>query len=150
MHPRLQLAAGVVVVVIVAGVVVLATAGGDSDGGRESSDRVRTVRATLKLEQFQRPDTGEYELLVSSPGAQFNRADFIRGTPIVALSCFDSSGAQAIRVRHDWPLLEEPGYPPHIHQPADRTLLERIRRCRLTGAGIDFEGTVPGELPVAQ
>ena len=59
----------------------------------------------------------------------------------------DAGGAAAIDRTVDWPLLEEEGYPPHIHQPADARLLERIRSCRLSGPGIDFDGRVVGRLP---
>jgi hypothetical protein len=151
-NPRVLLAAGVVVVAIVVGVVVLAFVGGDSgDGGAKAGAVVRpTLRARLTLEQYQRPDTGERELLVSLPGPRFNVEDAVRGVPIVWLRCFDAAGAMAIRSPYDWPLLEEPGYPPHIHQPADGHLLATVRRCRLTAPGVDFEGTVSGRLPVAQ
>jgi len=151
-NPRVLLAAGVVVVAVVLGFVVLPGLGGDAGEGRDDASPVvrRTVRATLTLEQYRRPDTGARELLVSSPGPQFNGADLVRGTPIVWLRCFDRTGAQAVRTPYDWPLLEEPGFPPHIHQPADRKLLGRIRRCRLTGAGIDFQGTVTRGLPEAR
>ena len=119
-NPRVLLAAGVVVVAVVLGVVFLPGRGGETG---EEPDRPtpvvpRTVRATLTLEAFQRPDTGARELLVSSPGPQFNGADLVRGTPIVWLRCFDATGAQAIRTPYDWPLVEEPGFPPHVHQPA--------------------------------
>jgi hypothetical protein len=69
----------------------------------------------------------------------------------VTLTCFGASGAKAFAIPTAWPLQEEFGYPlPHIHVPAGQQLLDGIRRCRLTGPGIDFEGRVPGRLPVAR
>jgi hypothetical protein len=48
-------------------------------------------------------------------------------------------------------MMEEFGYPfPHLHVPVGPQLLDTIRRCRLTGPGIDFEGRVPGRLPLAR
>ncbi len=44
-------------------------------------------------------------------------------------------------------LLEEPGFPPHIHQPAPPEVLNSVRSCRLTGTGIDFTDAVSGRPP---
>jgi hypothetical protein len=49
----------------------------------------------------------------------------------------------AIRQRHDWPLVEEAGYPPRIHQPERVQVLDRVRACRLVGNGLDFSGEAP-------
>jgi hypothetical protein len=152
-HPRVLLAAGVVVVAVLAAVLALPHFGGTPEhvgAARTSAARPAGVlRATLTLEQYNQPATGDSELLVSSPGPQFNLADQLTGTPVVWLRCFDRAGKRVIRYPYDWPLLEEPGYPPHIHHPATQQLLRRVYRCDVTGPGIDFEGTVEGSLPIA-
>ena len=153
-NPRLLVAAGVVLVAVALGVVLLAGSDGDAPVGDDrpaatQTEPLRTVTATLTLEQAVRPDTGGRELLVSVPGPQFNTPELTRGAPLVALRCFDRGGTLVIDQPVDWPLEEEAGYPPHIHRPAPRRELDVIRRCRLTAPGIDFEGSVPGRLPVA-
>jgi hypothetical protein len=146
--PRTLFAAAVVVVAALVGIAVLPRLG--SDGGSASEPR-RTVRSGLTLESFRRPDTGKRELLVSLAVPRLNRPDLLGGAPpLVWLRCFDGSGAQVSRLPVDWPLLEEEGYAPHIHQPADARLLASVRTCRLTGPGVVFEGRVSGRLPVSQ
>lgn len=144
-NPRALLAAGVVVVAVVAGVVLLMVTGGDSDG--EAEGPPRPVRAALTLEQFTRPDTGEPELLVSLATPQLNTLETTGGESVVRLACSDAAGATIIRRPTEWPLEEEVGFLPHIHQPASRKQLDGIRACTLTGPGIDFEGRVAGRLP---
>ena len=121
----------------------------DSDTPSRHTPRA-VVRASLTLEQFKRPDGGGAELLISLPEAGLNSPEATGGETSVLLRCFDERGAVAIRVPTAWPLLEEIGYPlPHIHHLADQRLLNSIRRCRLTGPGVDYEGRVRGRLPVA-
>ena len=108
------------------------------------------VRAKLTLEQAKRADTGQLELLVSLPGPRLNSLALTGGASSVELSCFDRGGKRAVRQPIAWPLVEEPGYPPHIHLPAGKEQLAAIRRCRLAGPGMDFEGRVTGRLPVAE
>lgn len=143
---RTLLAAGVGIVAVVLGIVLLPGLGGDSKG---ENDTPRVVRAKLALERSSAPDTGRGELLVSLPATELNRLELTRGARVVWLRCFDGSGALTIRAPIDWPLLEEPGFPAHIHQPADRQQLDGVRRCRLTGPGIEFEGNATGRLPPA-
>lgn len=59
----------------------------------------------------------------------------------------DERGAVNIRQKIAWPLLEEAGYPPHIHQLVRPEVLAGVRGCCLTGRGIDFAGRVPGRVP---
>ena len=154
-NPRVVLAVGVAIVAVAVGVGLVALGGGDGGkGGSADGDKgpvaPRVVRAALKLEQYTRPDTGESELLASIPSPRFNGADMVRGTPLVWLQCFDATGKSLFRYAQDWPLLEEVGYPPHIHQLATARVLRSIRRCSVTGVGVDFEGSVTGRLPVSQ
>ncbi len=146
-NPRALLAAAVVIVAVVLGVAVLPGLGGNAG---DTNGAVRVVRATLTLEEAEAPDSGRRELLVTLPGTRLNRLELTGGTPVVWLRCFDGSGGLAVRRPIDWPLRKEEGSPPHIHHPAGRRLLDRIRRCRLTGPGIVFEGRVTGRLPVAE
>ena len=147
-NPRALLAAGVVVLAVVAAVVLLTVTGGDSDGEEEGPPR--PVRASLTLEQFTRPDTGEPELLVSLATPQLNTLETTGGESVVVLECSDGAGATIIRRPTEWPLEEEVGFLPHIHQPASRKQLDSVRACTLTGPGIDFEGRVAGRLPRAE
>jgi hypothetical protein len=149
-NPRVLLAiavGAVAVVAIVLGVWLTAGSGGDETSAEKAPPRV--VRGALTLEEFQRPDDGQRELLVSLPGPQYNRPDLVRGTPVVLLRCFDRTGNVVTRISYDWPLVEEFGFAPHIHRPADARTLRSIRRCSLTAPGIDFAGTVSGRLPAA-
>ncbi|MGH3992833.1 MAG: hypothetical protein ACRDSN_10275, partial [Pseudonocardiaceae bacterium] len=66
------------------------------------------------------------------------------------LRCVDRSGRVTIRQRHKWPLVEETGYAPHIHQPAVPEVLDGLRSCRITGPGVAFAGRVAGRLPAFQ
>lgn len=143
-NPRLLLAAGVAAAVLL-GVVLLIVAGSGSDD--ETGAAKRVTRATLTLERAIRPDNGRQELLVSLPGPQLNTPDINHGSTVVGLRCVDASGADVIRRQVDWPLIEEPGFPPHIHHPATPRTLERIRRCTLTGTGIAFTAATSGALP---
>ena len=144
-NPRMLLAAGVVIAGIVLGIVFLPGAGGGSDDEKPR----RVTRASLTLERSVAPATGQQELLVSLPGPQLNTPQMTGGASVVWLRCTDSRGMVAVRRPVDWPLIEEVGYPPHIHQPAGRKLLNSIRRCKLTGPGIDFSAVVPGPVPAA-
>lgn len=147
-NPRALLAAGVVVAAVVAGAVLLTVAGGESDGEGEAPPR--PVRAALTLEQFTRLDTGEPELLVSLATPQLNTLETTGGESVVLLECSDGAGTTIIRRPTEWPLEEEVGFLPHIHQPASRTQLDSVRACTLTGPGIDFAGRVAGRLPQAE
>jgi hypothetical protein len=166
-NPRVLLAAAVVVTAAVLAAVLLPGAGGGSPGNNTTASTGKTtgqgvssanpgvdpplhiVHAKLTLEQFKRLDTGKRELLVSLPGSQLNSEDLTGGTAVVWLRCFDGSGTMIVRQPYDWPLLEEAGYPPHMHQPATARMLRTVRNCRLTGPGIRFEGRVTGRLPTA-
>src|SRR5215210_305277 len=141
-NPRALIAAAVLLVAAAIAGVVLSFAG-DSGTDRDTPPRAvettppRTAQAKLTLEQFKRPDTGRAELLISLPEARLNVPATTGGETTVLLRCFDTRGAGAMSLPTQWPLLEEFGYPlPHIHQPANRQLLNSIRRCRLTGPGI--------------
>lgn len=143
--PRALLAVGVVVLAGAA-LVALLLAGGSGD----DEEPQRTARARLTLERFRTPDTGTLELLISLQETRLNDPELTGGEKSVLLRCFDDRGAATIRTPTDWPLLEEAGYPlPHIHHPVAPEVLEDVRRCRLTGPGIDFEGRVPGPPPAA-
>jgi hypothetical protein len=144
-NPRVLLAVGFAVAALVV-VVVLAVGG----SGEDDAEPLRTTRAPLTLERYTLPDTGATELLISLREQGLNTPERTGGATSVALRCSSADGTVKFRTRTMWPLLEETGYPfPHIHQPAGRKLLRSIRACRLTGPGIDFEGTVPGPPPPA-
>jgi hypothetical protein len=154
-----MLAVGVLVAVLAAAVVLtLSDAGTSTSPGREArppdAARARTplpvVRSKLTLAEFDRQDAGT-ELLVSLPTSRLNTAKTTGGERSVTLTCFGANGARAFSVPQAWPMMEEFGYPfPHLHVPVGPQLLDTIRRCRLTGPGIDFEGRVPGRLPLAR
>ena len=146
-NPRVLLAGGVVVLAVVLGVVLLAVGGGSSD---DKDTQARVTRATLTLERALRPDTAGQELLVSIPGPELNTPEINNGEPAVSLQCLDASGEPVVRRRVDWPLVEEQGFPPHIHHPAAERTLDSIRRCTLTGPGIDFRAALSGALPPAE
>lgn len=146
-NPRLLLAGGVVVAAVVLGIVLLPGAG----GGADDEDSALTVtRATLTLERARRPDTAGPELLVSLPGPQLNTPQINNGATIVWLRCLDSRDETVVRRPVEWPLIEEEGFPPHIHHPAGQRTLNSIRRCTLTGPGIDFRAVLSGLLPAVQ
>lgn len=146
-NPRALLAV-IVLLAVLAAVAVAVFVGGGSEGGSEG--RLRTVGSELTLERFVVPTTGQPELLVSLPDRRLNAPQTTGGETSVLLRCFDRSGALKIRQQTAWPLLEEVGYPPHIHQLARPDVLDVVRACRLTGPGIDFGGRVPGRLPTAE
>ena len=146
-NPRLLLAAGVAGAVLV-GVALLVLAGSGSDD--DTGDAKRVTRATLALERAIRADNGQQELLVSLPGPQLNTPDINHGSTVVGLRCADDSGADVIRRQVDWPLVEEAGFPPHIHHPATPRTLERIRRCTLTGTGVAFSAATSRALPAPE
>ena len=145
-HPRALLAAATLAAAAVV-LVVLLVAGGSGDDAEKPRP---AARARLTLEEFRTPDTGQLELLISLQETRLNDPDLTGGEDSVLLRCFDEGGAVTIRTRTDWPLLEEVGYPlPHIHHPVAPAVLKDVRRCRLTGPGIDFEGRVQGAPPTA-
>lgn len=143
-NPRVLLAAGVALIALVIVVGLSLTSGGSSD---ERDRTPRIVRGELTLEKFTAPGATQPELLVSLADPELNTLDVTGGERVVSLRCFDDSGSVVIRRVADWPLLEEPGYLPHIHQPANRRLLQSVRACRLTGPGIDFEGQLAAGAP---
>ncbi|MDQ3659952.1 MAG: hypothetical protein M3454_02605 [Actinomycetota bacterium] len=129
-NPRVWLAILVILVAAVGiGVFAIADRGEDSDA---------PVRARLTLERSVLPTTGQPELLVSLPDERLNTLETTGGETSVLLQCVDDAGEVAVRRRHDWPLVEEAGFPPHIHQVARGRLLDRVRTCRLVGEGLDF------------
>lgn len=144
-NPRVLFAAGVVLAAGGAGVLALSLGGVSGDDEVDRPPRV--VRAQLTLERFVVPDATDPELLVSLSVPRLNTTDVTGGARTVTLRCLDASGATALTRPADWPLLEEAGFPPHIHQPANRRLLDSIRTCRLTGPGIVFEGRLPDPEP---
>lgn len=139
-NPRVLFAAGVLGLAVVVSVVLMTGA----DGGSTTPDEPDVLRATLRLELATRPNTGGRELLVSLPGPQLNNLSVTGGARLVWLRCLDRNGRTIIRQPINWPLVEEDGYPPHLHQPADQPLLDSVQSCRLTGPGIDYNGLVPG------
>lgn len=146
-NPRVLLAAALLLGLLAAGVVLLASSGGGSTG--HGGERLPVVRSALTLAQRDAPDTGA-ELLISLPKARLNTRARTGGRTSVTLTCFAATGAKAFSVPQPWPMMEEFGYPlPHLHVPVGPQLLETIRRCRLTGPGIELEGRVPGRLPRA-
>ena len=156
-NPRVLMALGILAALVAGGVVALSS-GGDASPGAEARRGAVTrprvplpvVRSKLRLEEFDRADTG-IELLISLPATRLNTPRTTGGARSVTLTCFGASGAKAFVVPQPWPLMEEFGYPfPHIHVPVGQRLLDTIRRCRLTGPGIDFEGSVPGRLRVVR
>jgi hypothetical protein len=127
------LAAAVVLTAALAAVAVAAAGG--FDGGTDGP-----LRAQLIIERSVLPTTGQPELLVSLPDQRLNSLETTGGETGVLLGCADEAGAVTIRQQHEWPLLEEEGFPPHVHQPAAAQQLDSVRSCRLTGNGIDFAG----------
>lgn len=144
-NPRTVLAGVVALVVLCVAIIIIVT--GDSGGARSAKAPVRTARAKLTLERAAPPETPSLELVVSLPDERLNTRDTTGGKASVLLTCLDEGGRRLFRVRHPWPLVEEYGYPPHIHQPAAADVLDRLRSCRLTATGIDFAGRAPGRLP---
>lgn len=143
---RIVVAAAVGTAAVAALAIVLA---GGSDGGEGPQAPVRTQRATLVLERAEHP-AGHEELIVSLRDERLNTPATAGGASSVLLTCVDDRGRVTIRERQPWPLQIEPGYPPHAHQPAEREILDSLRRCRLLARGIEFEGRVSGRLPVLQ
>ena len=151
-NARVWLAAAVLAGAPVVAVVVLAAggSGGGGPSGGGAQERTATVHGRLTLEQAIAPDTGGRELLVSLQDRRLNTLDTTGGATSVLLRCVDKSGEQTVRQEWTWPLIEEPSYPPHIHQPALPKVLRSLRSCRLTGDGIDFVGLPRGRLPRAR
>ncbi len=140
----------------VAAVIAFVAGGSENDtepavsagGPPPPAKPVRTVRSELTLERFVLPTTGEpEELVVSLPEQRLNVLETTGGETEVLLRCVDKGGAETLRQLVAWPLLEETGFPPHIHQAIRPDVLDAVRGCRLTGPGIDFEGRVPGRVP---
>ncbi len=149
-NPRALLAAGVLVVAAAIGVLLVVLLPGGGEPGSDVPEKpLRVTRATLTLEQAQRPDTGGRELLVSLPAEQLNSREITGGARVVWLRCLDDAGAVVVRQPFDWPLVEEEGFMPHIHHPLATPELKRVRRCRLTAPGMDFAASVKGSLPTA-
>lgn len=144
-NPRLLLAAAVVIVAVVLGVVLLPGAGEDAD-----DEPLPVTRATLTLERADLPDAAGEELLVSLPGPELNTAEINHGATVAWLRCVDGRGATVVRRQVQWPLIEEEGFPPHIHHPAAPRTLSSLRRCTLTGPGIAFSAVTPRPLPAAR
>lgn len=147
---RVLFAGGVVLTSVAAGGGLALSLGGGSGSDDDRDRPLPVVRAKLTLERLGPPDSAAPELLVSLSVPRLNTAEVTGGARTVTLRCFDAEGKIAITRPADWPLLEEPGFPPHIHQPGIPRLLSSVRVCRLTGPGIDFEGRVPGPAPAAQ
>ncbi len=143
-NPRILIVAAVASAAVVA--VAAAILVGDGSGDR-ADEQPRPVRSQLTLERYVLPTTGRPELIVSLPDQRLNVLETTRGATSVLLRCADGAGAERIRRHTGWPLLEEPGLAPHIHQPIRPDVLDVIRSCRLTGPGIDFSGRVPGRVP---
>lgn len=146
MSPRIALAGGVLLVAIVIGVVALLAGGSEGDADKPAP----TVRAQLKLERGTVPETGGTELIVSQPQARLNTLETSGGATTVLLRCVDKQGAEAVRQKHPWPLQEEVGFSPHVHQPIRPEVLNALRECRMTGKGIHFTARVQGRVPAFQ
>lgn len=142
-NPRVLLAAALAVAALVIGAVVL-VAGGSEDADDKP---LRTTRAQLTLERGVQPDTGYPELVVSLPEQRLNTTATTGGATSVLLRCVDKRGDEAIRQKHGWPLQEEVGFSPHVHQPVGPKVLKSLRACRMTGTGVDFNVRVRGEIP---
>ncbi len=158
-NPRILAAVAVLAVLGVVAVVAFGEGGSDDDtdppvrigGPRPLAEPVRTVRSELTLERFVLPTTGQpEELVVSLPEQRLNVPATTGGATQVLLRCVDRSGAETLRQTVAWPLLEEPGFPPHIHQAIRPDVLDGVRGCRLTGPGIDFRGRVSGRVPAGR
>jgi len=142
------------VVIFVVGGSDGATGGTDNEGttgAERPAEALPAVRSELTLERAIVPTTGQpEELVVSLPAQRLNALETTGGATRVLLRCVEASGAETLREAVAWPLLEEAGFPPHIHQPIRPDVLDGVRGCRLTGPGIDFEGRVPGRVPSAE
>ena len=141
------LVAAAVGVAAVAGLVIVLAGGSDGDDAAEAP--LPTQRATLTLERAEHP-AGYEELIVSLPDERLNTPETTGGETSVLLTCTDDRGRVTIRQRQPWPLQIEAGFAPHAHQPAKPEVLDSLRRCTLTGKGIDFEGRVSGRLPMLE
>jgi hypothetical protein len=161
-NPRVLLAAGIALALVAVGVVLLSS-GGDTNAPARAPQRstghppgppqpaLPVHRAALRLQKFRPQGAERAELLISLPAARLNATRTTGGATSVTLTCFSANGARAFAVPTAWPQQEEFGFPlPHIHVPAGRQLLDGLRRCRLTGPGIDLEGHVAGRLPLAR
>ncbi len=143
------LAGGIVLVAVLVAIIVTSDGSGPAAGedgagatiGRQDRAVDRPVREELTLERVQL-EPGDEELIVSLPDERLNNLQTTGGATSVLLTCIDEDGRVSVRERHPWPLVVEAGYPPHVHQPARPELLDSLRRCRLTGRGIDFVGSV--------
>ena len=124
--------------------LALALAACGSGGGGTSG---KPAHVNLTLERAVQPEAGYEEVIVSLPNQRLNNLGTTGGAKSVLLRCFAKNGRMTIHQRHPWPLVVEPGYPPHIHQPALAKVLDTLGRCRLTGPGVDFAGRVAGRLP---
>ena len=137
--------------VVLLSALVAGSCGGGTDSPSGDTDRPdRAVRAELTLERAGPPTTAQPELLVSLPDARLNNLRTSGGETSVLLRCVDKAGRVTIRQNHEWPLLEELGFAPHVHQPATPEVLDSLRSCRLTGNGIDFAGSAPRGLAAAR
>jgi hypothetical protein len=142
-NPRVRIAVAVAAVVMIVVVGVVA-AGGSGDDGPTGPAHTKLI-----LERYLAP-TGQLELLVSMEDAELNTLETTGGETSVLLRCFNRSGAENVREKAEWPLVEEAGYPiPHLHQPLRPKVLNAVRDCRLTGHGIAFEGRSAGPVPDA-
>jgi hypothetical protein len=85
---------------------------------------------------------GEPEIVVNVPQKLNNPAEANNSTN-VHLTCVDAGGSPVLGTDHDWPFINEPGYPlPHIHQPVTPAQMQRIANCRLEGTKTKLEGSL--------
>lgn len=141
-NPRILVAVGVLLVAVA--VVVVLVAGGS---GEDTDRPLRTTRAQLTLESAVQPESGYPELIVSLPEQRLNTLATSGGARSVLLRCVDKRGDQTIRQKHGWPLQEEVGFFPHVHQPIQPQVLRDLGGCRMTGNGIQFTAQVNGRVP---
>lgn len=145
MNPRVLLGAGIFLAALVVGIVVLVTGGSKDDSGDGGNQR--PVRAQLTLERAVDPEAGSPELIVSLREQRLNTLDTTDGEASVLLRCVNKRGGETVRQMHDWPLEEEVGFSPHVHQPIRSEVLDDLRSCRMTGKTIYFTARVKGRIP---
>lgn len=113
---------------------------------RQASRHARDAHARASFASgYGRAGTARVAARRASQHAEINN-----GESVVTLRCVDSSGATAVDRSVEWPLPEEEGFAPHIHEPAEEPVLDSIRGCTLKGAGIDFSAATSGPLPAPE
>jgi hypothetical protein len=115
-----------VLALIVVPILIWATTSGGTDDGMRIEEGVSV--------------TGGPEIVVSVPKDK-NTSGETSNSSNVKLICVDASGGTVLAADHDWPFINEPGFPlPHQHQAVSPEQLQEIAKCRLDGTKTKLEG----------